>query len=314
MSKRVLITGGAGFLGSYLVEAHLLRGDLVTCLDNLQTGSKENILPLLEHPNFTFLEQDVMQPIEGEFEQIFNFACPASPPRYQENPIHTFQTSVLGVANLLEMAQKSGARLLHASTSEVYGDPLIHPQTEAYWGNVNPIGERSCYDEGKRAAETLCNDSRRILGVDAKLVRIFNTYGPRMDPADGRVVSNFVVQALQGKDLTIYGKGEQTRSFCFVDDLILVILAMMDADNFSGPVNIGNPGEFTMLELADLILEMTGSKSKKVFRPLPADDPTQRRPDISLAKEKLGWEPKISLAEGLKRTIVYFDEWLKGHG
>ena len=314
MSKAILITGGAGFLGSHLVEAYLDQGHQVVCLDNLQTSTNENLEPFMDHGSFTFVKQDVIEKFEGEFDWILNFACPASPPLYQLNPLHTFQTSVIGAMNMLDLALKNKARILHASTSEVYGDPLQHPQPESYHGNVNPIGIRSCYDEGKRAAETLFADYRRVHGLDSKLVRIFNTYGPRMDPADGRVVSNFIMQALRGEDLTIYGEGNQTRSFCYVDDLIAAIMAMMEKDDFAGPVNIGNPGEFTMLELADLVIEMTGAKSKKVFQPIPSDDPTQRKPDISLAKERLGWEPKIPLKEGLKKTIAHFDAWLSRHG
>lgn len=310
--QRILITGAAGFLGSYLVERMLAQGHFVYGVDCLHTGQEANLAPHKENPDFRFIQHDIIEPLDLEVDGILNFACPASPPHYQEDPIWTWKTSVLGVMNMMELAKKHNARILQASTSECYGDPQIHPQPESYWGHVNPIGIRSCYDEGKRAAETLLMDGHREFGLDLKIVRIFNTYGPRMRADDGRVVSNFVVQALKGEDLTIYGDGNQTRSFCYAEDLIDAILAMYDSEQgFTGPVNTGNPGEFTMKELAELILEMTDSKSKLSFHPLPSDDPTQRKPDIALAKEMLGWEPKISLKEGLKPTIEYFDHWLK---
>ena len=307
--KRVLVTGGAGFLGSNLCDRLIQEGNEVICVDNLYTGSKENIRHLLEHPNFEFIRHDVIQPLYVEVDQIYNLACPASPPHYQQDPIKTAQTSVLGAMNMLGLAKRLNARILQASTSEVYGDPEVHPQPEHYRGNVNPIGIRSCYDEGKRMAETLFFDYHRQHEVEIKVMRIFNTYGPRMNPDDGRVVSNFIVQALRGDDITIYGDGKQTRSFCYVDDLIEGMYRLMNSDkDFTGPVNIGNPGEFTMLQLADLVLELTGSKSKLVYKPLPGDDPTQRKPVISLAKEKLDWEPTIPLREGLEKTIAYFKE------
>lgn len=306
----ILVTGGAGFLGSNLC-ARLVQNeyDLIYCLDNLYTGRRENIENLLGLPNFTFLERDVMEPIDLEVDQIYNAACPASPPAYQKSPTNTTKTSVLGILNMLEMAKKTGATLLHFSTSEVYGDPEVHPQVESYRGCVNPIGIRSCYDEGKRCAESLCFDYHREFGVKIKVIRIFNTYGPNMDPNDGRVVSNFIVQALKGEDITVYGDGKQTRSFQYVDDLIEGIWRMMNVSraDFLGPVNLGNPGEFTMLELAEKVLKHTGSRSKLVFCPLPGDDPTRRKADISLAKKELhGWEPKIQLDEGLEKTIAYF--------
>ena len=307
--NRVLVTGGAGFLGSNLCDRLIQEGNEVICVDNLYTGSKENIRHLLEHPNFEFIRHDVIQPLYVEVDQIYNLACPASPPHYQQDPIKTAQTSVLGAMNMLGLAKRLNARILQASTSEVYGDPEVHPQPEHYRGNVNPIGIRSCYDEGKRMAETLFFDYHRQHEVEIKVMRIFNTYGPRMNPDDGRVVSNFIVQALRGDDITIYGDGKQTRSFCYVDDLIEGMYRLMNSDkDFTGPVNIGNPGEFTMLQLADLVLELTGSKSKLVYKPLPGDDPTQRKPVISLAKEKLDWEPTIPLREGLEKTIAYFKE------
>ena len=312
--KRVLVTGGAGFLGSYLCERLLAEGAKVYAVDCLHTGQLENLKPFESDSNFEFIEHDIIEPLNLEVDQILNFACPASPPHYQEDPIWTWKTSVLGVHNLLELAIKNQATLLHASTSECYGDPQVHPQPESYWGYVNPIGIRSCYDEGKRAAETLLMDAYRLKKADTKLVRIFNTYGPRMRADDGRVVSNFVVQALKGIDLTLYGSGEQTRSFCYAEDLVDVILLMLGKENFAGPVNIGNPGEFTMKELAQLVLELTGSNSKLSYKPLPLDDPKQRKPDISLAKSQLGWEPQIPLKEGLKKTIAYFDQWLKSQG
>ena len=310
MCKRVLVTGGAGFLGSHLCDALLKKGHKVTALDNLFTGRLKNLEHLKDNPNFSFVEHDVIVPFSGNFDWIFNFACPASPDAYQYDPVNTTKTSVLGILNLLELAEKNHARLLHASTSEVYGDPIQHPQNERYWGNVNPVGVRSCYDEGKRVAETFAHDYLRCRGVDTKLIRIFNTYGPRMRQEDGRVVSNFIVQALSGKDITVYGDGTQTRSFCFVDDLIAGALAMMEKDNFPGPVNLGNPGEITIEELAKIVIEMTGSQSRIVRKPLPSDDPVKRRPDISLAKENLAWEPRIPLREGLAKTIEYFKEAL----
>ena len=303
---RILVTGGAGFLGSHLCEKLLARGDEVICLDNLFTGRRFNIIPLLEHSNFEFLRHDVVDPFKLEVDQIYNLACPASPVHYQHNPIKTVKTSVMGAINCLGLAKRIRARVFQASTSEVYGDPDVHPQTEDYRGNVNPIGPRACYDEGKRCAETLFFDYHRQNEVDVRVVRIFNTYGPRMLPDDGRVVSNFIVQALQGEDITVYGDGGQTRSFCYVDDLVQAFLLMMDQEGFIGPVNLGNTHEFTILELANQVIELTGSSSRIVREPLPQDDPLQRKPDISLAREQLGWEPKISLKEGLVRTIEYF--------
>lgn len=313
----ILVTGGAGFLGSNLC-ARLVQNenDHIYCLDNLYTGRKENIENLLGLKNFTFLERDVMEPIDLEVDQIYNAACPASPPAYQKSPTNTTKTSVLGVLNMLELAKKTGATLLQFSTSEVYGDPEVHPQVESYRGCVNPIGIRSCYDEGKRCAESLCFDYNREFGVKIKVIRIFNTYGPNMDPNDGRVVSNFIVQALRGEDITVYGDGKQTRSFQYVDDLIEGIWRMMNMsrEDFLGPVNLGNPGEFTMLELAEKVLKHTGSKSRLVFRPLPGDDPTRRRADVSLAKKELGgWEPKVQLDEGLDKTIAYFEKIVGDH-
>ena len=307
MSKKILVTGGAGFLGSHLCERLLASGHDVLCVDNFFTGSKENITHLLSNPRFELMRHDVTFPLYVEVDQIYNLACPASPVHYQFDPVQTTKTSVHGAINMLGLAKRVRARILQASTSEVYGDPEIHPQTEDYWGRVNPIGIRSCYDEGKRCAETLFFDYYRQHKVDIKIVRIFNTYGPRMHPNDGRVVSNFIVQALKGEDITIYGQGTQTRSFCYVDDLIEVMVRMMGSEkDFTGPVNIGNPGEFTMLELANMVIRLTGSKSQIIFMPLPQDDPKQRRPDISLAKRELVWEPKIQLEEGLKETIKYF--------
>jgi UDP-glucuronate decarboxylase len=309
MKHRILVTGGAGFLGSHLCERLLSEGHDVICLDNFFTGQKRNIAHLIGQPYFELVRHDVTFPYYAEIDWIFNLACPASPVHYQFDPVQTTKTSVHGAINMLGLAKRTKARILQASTSEVYGDPEVHPQTEDYWGRVNPIGIRSCYDEGKRCAETLFFDYHRQNQVDIRVVRIFNTYGPRMHPNDGRVVSNFIVQALQGRDITIFGKGAQTRSFCYVDDLIEAMVRMMGQDGFVGPVNIGNPGEFTMLELAEMVLKLTGSKSKLVFQPLPQDDPKQRRPDISLAKEKLnGWVPSVSLEEGLQRTIQYFRE------
>ncbi len=303
---RVLITGGAGFLGSHLCEQLLGQGHEVVCLDNLFTGRKENLRAFAGNPRFEFVRHDVVDPFKFEVDRIYNLACPASPVHYQHNAIKTVKTSVMGAINALGLAKRTKARILQASTSEVYGDPAVHPQPEGYWGNVNPIGIRSCYDEGKRCAETLFFDYHRMNGVDIRVVRIFNTYGPRMLADDGRVVSNFIVQALRGEDVTLYGDGSQTRSFCYVDDLVAAIVAMMEQTQTTGPVNIGNPGEFTMLELAQKVIRLTGSKSKLVHKPLPSDDPKQRQPDISLAKKVLGWEPKVSLDEGLAKTIAYF--------
>jgi UDP-glucuronate decarboxylase len=305
--KRILITGGAGFIGSHLCERLLNEGNEVICLDNYFTGSKQNIKHLLDNRNFELVRHDITSPYFVEVDEIYNLACPASPVHYQYNPIKTVKTSVMGAINVLGLAKRVKAKVLQASTSEVYGDPKVHPQPEDYWGNVNPIGLRSCYDEGKRCAETLFMDYHRQNNVKIKIIRIFNTYGPRMNPDDGRVVSNFIVQALRGKDITIYGDGKQTRSFQYVDDLVEVMIRMMNTgDDFIGPVNTGNPGEFTMLELAEKVIKLTGTKSKIVFEPLPSDDPKQRKPDITLAKEKLNWEPKIPLEEGLIKTIKYF--------
>ena len=308
---RVLVTGGAGFIGSNLCDRLIKEGNDVICLDNYFTGSKDNVRHLLDNNHFELVRHDVTEPYYAEVDQVYNLACPASPPFYQYDPIKTMQTSIYGAMNMLGLAKRTGAKILQSSTSEVYGDPAMHPQEESYWGNVNPIGIRSCYDEGKRAAETLCMDYHRQNGVRVKIIRIFNTYGPRMNPYDGRVVSNFIVQALKGEDITIYGDGTQTRSFQYIDDLIEGMIRMMNdtLDDFTGPVNIGNPGEFTMLELAEKVISIIGSKSKIVYKPLPFDDPKKRRPNIKLAKEKLnGWEPKINLEEGLKKTIKYFDE------
>lgn len=307
--NRVLVTGGAGFLGSHLCDRLIKDGNDVICLDNLFTGSKDNIRHLLGNPYFEFIRHDITQPVYIECDQIYNLACPASPKWYQKDPIYTFQTSVYGAMNCLGLAKRTGARVLQASTSEIYGDPDIHPQPESYWGNVNTIGIRSCYDEGKRAAETLFFDYHRKHDIEIKVMRIFNTYGPRMDTGDGRVVSNFIVQALKGDDITIYGNGEQTRSFCYVDDLIEGMVRLMNSRaGFTGPVNIGNPGEFSIRELADLIIELTGSKSGIINKPLPSDDPKQRKPLIDLARKELNWEPSVQLREGLVRTIAYFSE------
>ena len=303
---RILVTGGAGFLGSHLCDRLINEGHEILCLDNFFTGRRQNIAHLLQDPKFELIRHDVIDPFKVEVDQIYNLACPASPPHYQYNPIKTTKTSVMGAINCLGLAKRVRARVFLASTSEVYGDPTVHPQDESYWGNVNPIGRRSCYDEGKRCAETLFFDYHRENGVDIRVVRIFNTYGPRMLADDGRVVSNFIVQALKGENLTVYGDGSQTRSFCYVDDLIDGFVRLMNQEKTVGPVNIGNPGEFTMLELAELVLKKVGGKSKVTNLPLPADDPKQRRPDISLAKEALGWEPKVPLEEGLNRTIAYF--------
>jgi len=310
--KRVLVTGGAGFIGSHLCERLLNEGNEVFCMDNLETGSIRNIETFKENPLFHFIQQDVIEPIDLQVDEIFNFACPASPPRYQKDPVHTLKTSVLGALNLLELATNAGAKIMQASTSEVYGDPAISPQPETYWGNVNPIGPRSCYDEGKRCAETLFFDYGRQFGTKIKVIRIFNTYGPRMDPEDGRVVSNFIAQALKNEPLTVYGDGSQTRSFCYIDDLIEGIMRMMQTDeSFTGPVNLGNPEEVTVLEVAKLVLELTCSKSEIEFRPLPQDDPKRRKPDITLARQTLGWEPMAKLEEGFITTIQYFKECLR---
>lgn len=310
--KTVLVTGGAGFIGSHLCDRLLDDGNTVICLDNFFTGQKKNVVHLLDNPYFELVRHDVTQPYFAEVDEIYNLACPASPVHYQYNPIKTSKTSVMGAINMLGLAKRVKGKMLQASTSEVYGDPKIHPQVESYWGNVNPIGLRSCYDEGKRCAETLCMDYHRQNRVRVKIVRIFNTYGPRMFLRDGRVVSNFIVQALQNEDITIYGDGSQTRSFQYVDDLIEGMVRMMATeDSFVGPVNVGNPGEFTIKELAEKVIEMTGSRSKLLYKPLPADDPAQRKPDIALAQEKLGWAPKICLEEGLKKTIAYFEEELR---
>ena len=308
---RVLVTGGAGFIGSHLCERLLADRHEVMCLDNFYTGRRANIAHLLSNTDFEVIRHDVTQPILLEPDRIFHLACPASPVHYQWNPVKTVKTNVMGIINMLGLAKRVKARILHASTSEVYGDPEVHPQREDYWGNVNPIGPRSCYDEGKRVAETLCFDYHRQNGVDIRVVRIFNTYGPRMLMNDGRVVSNFVVQALRGEDITVYGEGSQTRSFCFVDDLIDAFVLMMEQEQDVGPVNLGNPGEFTIRQLAELVIELTGSKSKLVQRPLPKDDPTRRQPDITRAKNLLDWEPEVQLREGLSRTIKYFEELLR---
>lgn len=316
--KRVLVTGGAGFLGSHLIDRLLDRGDEVVCVDNLFTGTKRNLEHFFSNPRFEFVRHDVTFPLFIEIDQIYNLACPASPIHYQHDPVQTTKTSVHGAINMLGLAKRVKARIFQASTSEIYGDPAVHPQTESYWGNVNPIGQRSCYDEGKRCAETLFFDYHRQHGLDIRVARIFNTYGPRMHPNDGRVVSNFIVQALNNEDITLYGDGEQTRSFCFVDDLIEGFLRFMDlpaekngAPGFPGPINLGNPNEFTIRQLAEQVIRQTGSRSKVVFRPLPADDPKQRQPDISLAKHILNWEPSIPLEIGLQRTIEYFESVLR---
>jgi UDP-glucuronate decarboxylase len=309
-SKRILVTGGAGFLGSHLCDRLIEAGAEVICLDNFFTGSKGNIAHLVAHPHFEVVRHDVVHPILLEVDQIYNFACPASPVHYQYNPVKTVKTNVMGTINMLGLAKRLRARVLQASTSEVYGDPKEHPQKESYWGHVNPIGLRSCYDEGKRVAETLMMDYHRQNSVEIRIVRIFNTYGPRMAVDDGRVVSNFIVQALRNRPITIYGDGRQTRSFCYVSDLIEGIWRLMNADGLTGPVNIGNPNEFTILELAELVISSTGSRSEIVSLPLPQDDPTQRQPDISLARRELGWEPKVALREGLKSTIEYFERRL----
>jgi UDP-glucuronate decarboxylase len=305
---RILVTGGAGFLGSHLCERLLSEKHQVLSLDNYFTGWKENIRVFLDHPRFEAIRHDIIHPIDLEVDRIYNLACPASPIHYQFDPVRTVQANVLGVTNMLELARRTKARILQASTSEIYGDPTVHPQPEVYWGNVNPIGPRSCYDEGKRVAETLMMDYHRQYKVDIRIVRIFNTYGPKMALNDGRVVSNFILQALQGKEITVYGDGSQTRSFCYVDDLIDGMIRMMNTPGLTGPVNLGNPGEFSVLELAEKIIALTGSRSRIVHKSLPQDDPTQRKPDISLAKETLFWSPKVDLEEGLKKTITYFEK------
>ncbi|MBS0620708.1 MAG: SDR family oxidoreductase [Verrucomicrobia bacterium] len=305
--SKILVTGGAGFLGSHLIDRLLERGDQVFCLDNFYTGSRDNIAHLLDHPQFTLIEQDVCAPLDLSIDLIYNLACPASPVHYQHDPVQTTRTNVHGALQMLELAKKNGARILQASTSEVYGDPEVHPQVESYWGHVNPIGIRSCYDEGKRCAETLFFDFHRQYGLPIKVARIFNTYGPRMHPNDGRVVSNFIVQALQNAPITLYGKGTQTRSFCFVDDLIDGLILLMESkEGFTGPVNLGNPVEFSIQELAEHVISLTGSSSPLVYHPLPSDDPKQRKPDITLARTILGWQPQIALKEGLLATIAYF--------
>lgn len=308
--RTILITGGAGFLGSHLCEKLLARGDEIICVDNFFTGRKANIAHLLAHPRFELIRHDIVHPLYVEADQIYNLACPASPQAYQHNPIKTIKTSTVGMVNMLGLAKRCRARLLQASTSEVYGDPTIHPQQEDYWGNVNPLGPRSCYDEGKRVAESLCMNYHLSHDLPIRIMRIFNTYGPRMDPNDGRVVSNFITQALRGEPLTVFGEGQQTRSFCYVDDLLEGMVRLMDQDAQIGPVNIGNPREFTMIELAQLVLKLTGSKSPLVYRELPQDDPKQRCPDITRAKSWLGWQPQIPLEEGLRRTIPYYREQL----
>jgi UDP-glucuronate decarboxylase len=313
--RRVLVTGGAGFIGSHLCQQLIEAGHEVVCLDNFHTANGDNLATLRDHPRFTLERQDVENPIAVEVDAIFNLACPASPVHYQHDPVRTIRTCVLGAINVLDLARRLEVPVLQASTSEVYGDPHVHPQTEDYWGNVNPIGPRSCYDEGKRAAETLFTDYRRQHGVNGKLARIFNTYGPNMHPDDGRVVSNFIVQALRGQDLTLFGDGGQTRSFCYVEDLVDGLMRLMATPvGFGGPVNLGNPGESTIAELAGLVLEITGSRARIVRRPLPQDDPRQRRPDITLARTALGWEPKVALRQGLERTIAYFDALLTRGG
>ncbi len=310
--RRILVTGGSGFLGSHLCDRLVERGDDVICADNLFTGRKRNIAHLLDKPNFEFTRHDVTFPLYVEVDQIYNLACPASPVHYQHDPVQTTKTSVHGAINMLGLAKRLRARIFQASTSEVYGDPDVHPQPEEYWGRVNPIGIRSCYDEGKRCAETLFFDYYRQHNLEIRVARIFNTYGPRMHPNDGRVVSNFIVQALKGQDITLYGDGQQTRSFCYVDDLVEAFIRFMDKDgDLPGPINLGNPGEFTIRQLAEHVIDLTGSKSKLVFQPLPSDDPKQRQPNIAKAKAELGWEPKIPLREGLSRTIAYFDGLLK---
>lgn len=310
--QRILVTGGAGFVGSHLIDRLLDRGDEVLCVDNLFTGDKSNIDHLAGHPRFEFMRHDVCFPLYVEVDQIYNLACPASPIHYQFDPVQTTKTSVVGAINMLGLAKRVKAKIFQASTSEIYGDPAVHPQPESYWGNVNTIGPRACYDEGKRCAETLFFDYQRQHGLEIKVARIFNTYGPRMHPNDGRVVSNFIMQALQGEPITIYGDGSQTRSFCYVDDLVEGFLRLMDTGpDFSGPVNLGNPNEFTMIELAEAVIDITGSRSRLENRPLPQDDPRQRQPDIALAHDTLGWEPKTQLREGLTKTIEYFDQLIR---
>lgn len=314
IKKKVLITGGAGFLGSHLSERLLNEGCEVYCLDNFFTGQKKNVVHLMDNPYFELIRHDVVNPFLIEVDEIYNLACPASPVHYQYNPIKTIKTSVMGAINMLGLAKRVNAKILQASTSEVYGNPLVHPQPETYWGNVNTIGLRSCYDEGKRAAETLFSDYNHQNNVNTRIVRIFNTYGPRMHPHDGRVVSNFIMQALNNEDITVFGKGEQTRSFQYVDDLIEGMIRLMATDDsFRGPVNIGNPDEFMIIELAEKVIQKTGSKSKIIYKPLPSDDPLMRKPDISLAKKELGWEPKVSLDEGLDKTIYFFKELIKNN-
>jgi len=308
---RILVTGGAGFIGSHLCETLLKEKHEVICLDNYFTGSKKNIYHLLDFNDFEILRHDIINPIEAEVDQIYNLACPASPIFYQFNPVRTIQANVLGVTNMLELAKRTKARILQASTSEIYGDPQVHPQKEDYWGNVNPIGVRSCYDEGKRVAESLMMDYHRQHNVDIKIVRIFNTYGPRMAVNDGRVVSNFIIQALKRDDITVYGQGEQTRSFCYISDMISGLVTMMNKENFIGPVNLGNPGEITILSLAKKVIELTHSNSRIGFKSLPSDDPSRRRPDISLAKSKLGWAPKVDIDEGLEKTVSYFKQTVR---
>lgn len=310
--KRILVTGGAGFVGSHLCRKLLEGGCEILCIDNFFTGTKDNVMDLLDNPHFELMRHDVTFPVYVEVDEIYNLACPASPIHYQHDPVQTTKTSVHGAINMLGLAKRTKAKIFQASTSEVYGDPLVHPQTEDYWGHVNPIGSRSCYDEGKRCAETLFFDYQRQHKLIIKIARIFNTYGPNMHPNDGRVVSNFIMQALQGKDITIYGSGDQTRSFCYVDDLIDAFIRLMNSpDDFTGPINLGNPGEFTIRELAEQIIDLIGSRSKMVFKPLPQDDPKQRQPDISLAKQKLDWEPKVPLREGLTKTIPYFERLIE---
>lgn len=309
--KRILVTGGAGFIGSHLCERLLDEGNEVICLDNFFTGRKDNIAHLLKNPKFELVRHDVIEPVLLEVDQIYNLACPASPVHYQYNPVKTIKTNIIGALNMLGLAKRVRARILQASTSEVYGNPLVHPQPEDYWGNSNPIGPRACYDEGKRCAEALMFAYHRQNGVDIRVVRIFNTYGPRMLPDDGRVVSNFIVQAIKGSDITVYGEGKQTRSFCYIDDLVDGLIKMMENDALVGPLNMGNPAEFKVIELAETVKRLTGSNSRIVFRDLPQDDPAQRQPDIGLARKKLGWNPTVPLEEGLKKTIKYFNERLK---
>ena len=312
MAKKILVTGGAGFIGSHLCDKLVSEGNYVICLDNFFTGSRANIAHLLNKPNFELVEHDIINPYDRKVDEIYNLACPASPPHYQYDPVRTVRTSVLGIINTLELAKKYNAKILQASTSEIYGDPQVHPQVETYWGNVNPIGLRSCYDEGKRCAETLMMDYHRQYGVNIRIIRIFNTYGPNMALNDGRVVSNFIIQALKNEDITIYGAGSQTRSFCYVSDLVSGMIKMMDnPQSFIGPVNLGNPSERTILDLAQLVIELIGSKSKIIFKELPSDDPTQRKPDITLAKKELNWAPEVDIKIGLEKTIKYFANRIK---